>query len=86
MSHFSLKVVLTLGSTLSVMKVKPITPLAILMALGTIGNVLAGEGKNSLEFTLSAFISASAPPNNVNIKFYDHTGTVVESPLNLDPL
>ena len=62
------------------MKIKTIAASVALIALGSIGNVLAGQGENTLNFTLNADVTKAISSDDVQIRLYHQNGT--ELPLN----
>ena len=58
------------------MKLKIIAASITLLTLGSVGNVLAGQGENSLQFTVKADVAQATGDDNVQIRVYNQNNAL----------
>lgn len=61
------------------MKIKTIAASVALVTLGSIGSAMAGQGENTLNFTLNADVTKAVDADNVQIRVYRQDGTELPS-------
>ena len=66
------------------MKIKTIAASVALIALGSVGSALAGQGENTLNFTLNADVTKATPGDNVQIRLYNQNNLLPSANLNIN--
>ena len=64
------------------MKIKTIAASVALIALGSVGSALAGQGENTLNFTLNADVSKATPGDSVQIRVYNQGNELPSTNIN----
>ena len=67
-----------------IMKIKTIAASVALIALGSVGSALAGQGENTLNFTLNADVTKATPGDNVQIRLYNQNNLLPSANLNIN--
>ena len=65
------------------MKIKTIAASFALFSLGFVGHVWAGQGENTLPFTLNAEVAKTVDADNVQIRLYNQNNKLPSTSLNL---